>query len=71
MRVYLGVTIVIKGMQNLATKSLEQEGIFIVPHLLWHKASDFDDRPNSLTFYDKQGALRAYSFLDFVEKIYF
>jgi hypothetical protein len=51
---YGEVTIAGKGLQNLglcsALRAIEQGGIFIVPHLLWHRASVFPvshpkDRP--------------------------
>jgi hypothetical protein len=43
--VYGDVTITGEGLQNLglcsALRALEQVGIFIVPHLLWHWTSVF------------------------------
>jgi hypothetical protein len=42
---YGDVTITEEKLQNLGLcstlRALEQEGIFIVPHLLWHRASVF------------------------------
>jgi hypothetical protein len=43
----------------LALRAFEQQGMFIVPHLLWHWASVFpvssEGPPASVTSYDKQG----------------
>jgi hypothetical protein len=52
-----------EGLQNLglclALRAFEQEGIFIMPHLLWHGTSDFpvssEWPPHSVAFYDVQG----------------
>jgi hypothetical protein len=57
------VTITGEGLQNLdlctALRALEQGGIFIVPHLLWHGASVFPvsskGLPHSVASYDTQG----------------
>jgi hypothetical protein len=60
---YGDVTIADEGLQNLglcsALKAFEQEGIFIVPHLLWHGASVFPvsskGTPHSVASYDTRG----------------
>jgi hypothetical protein len=52
-----------EGLQNLglcsALKAFEQGGIFIVPHLLRHRASIFlvssEGQPHSVASYDTQG----------------
>jgi hypothetical protein len=57
------VTITGEGLQNLglclALRAFEQGGIFIVPHLLWHGASDFPvsskGPPHAVASYDTQG----------------
>jgi hypothetical protein len=60
---YGDVTIAGRGLQNLglysALRTFEQGGIFIVPHLLWHGASDFPvsskGPPHSVASYDSKG----------------
>jgi hypothetical protein len=60
--VYGDVIITGEGLQNLGLcsvlKAFEQGGIFIVPHLLWHGASDFpvssEGPPHSVASYDTQ-----------------
>jgi hypothetical protein len=55
------VTITGEGMQNLglysALRAIEQGGIFIVSHLLWHGTSFFpvsyEGPPHSVALYDK------------------
>jgi hypothetical protein len=57
------LTITGEGLQNLglclALRAFEQEGIFIVPHLLWHEASVFpvssEGPPHSVAAYDTHG----------------
>jgi hypothetical protein len=50
------VTIDGEGLQNLGQWAFEQGGIFIVPHLLWHRTSVFpvssEGPPHSVAFYD-------------------
>ena len=66
---YGDVTITGEGLQNLglcsALRAFEQGGIFIVPHLLWHRASVFpvssEGPPHSVFFYDTLGMWRIYS----------
>jgi hypothetical protein len=61
--VYGDVTITGEGLQNFslcsALRVFEQGGIFIVPRLLWHKASVFpvssEGPPNSVASYETQG----------------
>jgi hypothetical protein len=61
---YEDVTIAGEGLQNLglcsALRAVEQEGIFIELHLLWHRASVFpvssEGPPHLVAFYDTQGA---------------
>ena len=63
---YGDVTIAGEGLQNLglcsALKAFEQEGIFIVPHLLWHGTSVFpvssEGPSHSVAFYDTQGDVK-------------
>jgi hypothetical protein len=60
---YGDVTIAGEGLQNLglclALKALEQGGIFIVPHLLWHGASvlpvSSEGSPHLVASYDTRG----------------
>jgi hypothetical protein len=60
---YGDITITVEGLQNLglcsALRAFEQGGIFIVSHLLWHRASVFpmssEGLPHSVTFYGTQG----------------
>jgi hypothetical protein len=60
---YGDVTIAGEGLQNLglcsALRAFEQEGIFIVSHLLWHRTSVFlvssEGPPHSVTSYDTRG----------------
>jgi hypothetical protein len=78
------VIIVGEGLQNLgicsALMAFEQEGIFIVPHLLWHGASVFlggffrsrlKDCPIHSPYIGLQGLLRTYSYPDPFENIGF
>jgi hypothetical protein len=59
---YGDVTIAGEGLQNLglcsALRAFEQGGIFIVPHLLWHRTSVFpvssEGTPHSIASYDSQ-----------------
>ena len=50
--VYGEVSITGKGLQNLclclALRAFEQDGNFIVPHLLWHRASVFHSHPKDM-----------------------
>ena len=70
MHKYEDVTITSEGLQNLNLCSVpvspEHRGIFIVPHLLRHWASDFaisSKGPHQLVaLYAKQGTLRTYSY---------
>jgi hypothetical protein len=60
---YGDVTIAGEGLQNLGLSSVlrafEQGGIFIVPHLLWHRTSVFpvssEWPPNLVAYYDTRG----------------
>jgi hypothetical protein len=60
---YGDLTITGEMLQNLglcsAFRAFEQEGFFIVPHLLWHGASVFlvssEGPPHSIASYDTQG----------------
>jgi hypothetical protein len=66
---YGDVTITGEGLQNSglfsALRALEQGGIFIVQHLLGHKASVLlvllEGQSHSVASYDIQGMLRTYS----------
>jgi hypothetical protein len=57
------ITITSEGLQNLSLwsvfRAFEQGGIFIVPHLLWHRVSVFpfssEAPPNSVASYDTKG----------------
>jgi hypothetical protein len=48
-----------QGCLCSALRAFQQEGIFIVPHLLWHGASAFpvssEGLPHSVAFYDTEG----------------
>jgi hypothetical protein len=62
---YGDVIISCEGLQTLdpcsALRAFEQEGIFIVPDLLWHEASFFlvssEGLSHLIAFYDSQGDL--------------
>jgi hypothetical protein len=61
--VYGDVTITGEGLQNLglcsALRAFEQDGIFIMPHLLWHRVSVFlvssEGLPHSIASYGTHG----------------
>jgi hypothetical protein len=62
---YGDATIASEGLQNLGIcltlRAFEQGSIFIAPHILWHKASDFlvsSEGPHHLVaFYNTQGGV--------------
>jgi hypothetical protein len=51
----------VKGCKISALRAFEQEGIFIVPHLLLHGTSVFpvssEGLPYAVAFYDTQGGV--------------
>jgi hypothetical protein len=69
---YGDITIAGEGLQNLglcsALRVFKQGGIFIVPHLLWHRTLVFpvssEGSPHSVAFYDTWGVWMIYSNAD-------
>jgi hypothetical protein len=67
--IYGDVTITGEGLQNLGLyselRAFEQGAIFIVPHVLWHGASDFlvssEGPPHSFPLTTHKGMWRIYS----------
>jgi hypothetical protein len=59
---YGDVTIAGEGLQKLGLCSFEQEGIFIMPHLLLHRTFVFpvssEGRPHSVIPYNTQGGVK-------------